>query len=816
MATVPSPSSLILDIEETLTKSGAINSTAELVSSLPADAAAALQRSQERTSNLSARLEANTSAGAAQASAASKIILEGIGAAQTIALQADTASLIAQTNVRAVDKAAGGHDARVRRATDQLDNEVELEALLDTRADIMDDEHSGIALIDQVINDFRAIGVDQDIQVVATDQARSISADKAATESVQRAATTETLVAETITQVTIAANQKVIAAKGNAQLYEVQLAQNQANAANLKTMLSTSDAEIDSIMKGYAISNSFENRKLQRETLQLRRDENERAAALSVITLRRQLIAESLDKLQLRVAAGTADTQITAQIRALEQQDINLLQSGIQLNIDEKTEQTKIDAAGVALEASQTALEASQLKLADEKDPTRRAAIQAANEGIIARVDREKFEFDELIAGQATRVATREGTLAAQEQQATLTQLNIQAATGKLSSVLALAREQERQITAAEGTRLANAQNVQNFQAFIYGDQAAESMDVIDQQLANNNPLYVLMRQLGSVKGPKGEFVLSAPGEYAKANERLAIFESAGAVPNTITGVRILREVRGLIQTAHEKKGAIIPADDIGLAVEFNRVTGEYLETVNSEIRFEDGTNPLQPLTIPQYINLSDKNSGFVNQPLTKILNDKGQTDTNIDQIMGHGFVAMQAGTLTLDQMVTGIVSLGSTIAVTNSTDENGLAVIGAPYQTAVNMRVLRPRGLVSSIFDTILSPIVDNPIISATATGLLAAGIVLTAPITGVPAVAGIGLATGGKAAVAGTAGAFLTSSLSTSATSDFMTLDIASPVTVRQYVVSVLSSTTLGGELTEKGEGQIAEAKEALFAPL
>lgn len=746
-------------------------STTDLIASLPADAARALQRSQRLTADLSAKTQANTALGAEQAEVASSAIVAGIAAQQLITLTQDQAALQAQRDTQAVDRAAGGHDARVRRATDQFENEQELETLAAKRAEIHDEEHSGIFIIDAIINDFRSLSTDIDIQEVHRDQATSIAADKAATASVQRASQTNILVAETVTEGSIVANQKVIAATGAAQLYEVQLAQNQSNAVSLKTQLSASNAEMQLIMDGYSLLNSAENRKVQREGHQLQIAANERASALSVITLSRQAVELELARLRLKLEGGVVDTKISAQIRALEQQETNLLQSGIDLNISEATESARIEAVGVALERSKVDLAAGELALEQEQDPTRKLAIEAQNQGLINRVEREEFEFQELKDTQAVRVARGQGQLDAQGQAATLADLSIQAAQGTLSAVLARAKEEQRVLTSSENTRLLNAQNIQGFQAFIGGKKAVETMDEIEQQLANNNPAYILMRQLGSAKGAKGEFVLAAPDQYALANERLAVFEGLYEVPNTIKGVRILREVRNRVQKLHEKSAANVPTDQIGRDIQFNKLTGEYLEEINAEYVFGDGTNPIEPLTIPQYIDLSDPKSGFVNQPLTKILNDKGQEDTNMNQIVSHGIVAMQGKALSLDQLVSGLVSLGSTIAVNNSTAQNGLAVIGAPYQERVNMRVLRPKGFAVSLIDTLLSSVTEQASFGASIIGPAAAtSLVLTAG----------------------------TISIASGVGSDFMIVNFASPVDVRQYIISILSSTTLGGDTT------------------
>lgn len=756
---------------------------------IPADAAAALARSSAIANDISDQLQANMEMGNQQAKALADAIITNVEADQTIALVADTAELKAQNRTIEVFQATGGHAAQVDRAKDAREFEIQLEALSERRADILDDEHVGIGIIDDVINGFRVQRTERKLETTIDQAVQNQQDIVNTTVTTQSAAQTNALVKQTVNEGTIAANQRKIAAAGDADLYRATLEQNASNAETLKTMLALSNQEMSNIMRGYELAGSVESRTLARERHALALREFTQTTALREISARRALIGEERERLQLQVDEGTADAKVKSQLLAVERSGIALEREVIALTIDDVTLENRIAASLLAREQAEVNLDAAKLALDRELDPKKEEALQAQLSATITAAERAEFEFEELQETADLRLAVKTGAKEAQDLNKIILAINARAATaleeGRTAEALAALEDARKARVDIAVVEADNAVTVQAYQSFIFGAHAVETSEVINSQLNSGNTLYALMRQLGSARGPNGEFILGTTP--AKADVNLILMEQHGVVSNDITGVRMLREVRNILQRQHEESPLTVPTDEIARAIEFNATAREYMKDKGSEIVFGDATNPFQPPTIPQLTTLSPT---LAAQPLfSDILMPEGNVDTNIDDIMAKGLVAMQANTISQEQVVEGIVAMGNTIGLNNNINHHGMATIGLPYISSVNMRVMRPRGFTASVLDTIQS---SKPasFIAPIGAGLITGAGILAAPVSGgvsIPVALGL------------SAGVTATAAVALQESSDFITLNIADPVAVRQHLIAILSSSSLGGEDTE-----------------
>ncbi len=731
------------------------------IAGIPANAAAALDRSTALAARISDELEANMDAGNRQAKALAKAIVIGVEAEQVKALQSDTADLLAKNQTIEINEALGGHAAQVDRAKDAFAFEIEIEALLEKRSDILDDKHVGIGIIDNVINGFRVNRTERILEATVIEATQNQQDIANATANTESASKTNALVKRTSNEGTIAANQRQIAASAAAALYEATLVQNRSNADTLQSMLSASNQEMSNIMRGYELVNSIQGSEIQRERHQLALQEFAQRSTMHEIAARRSIIAERIETLTLKVAEGTADARIESQLIAAKRDQVSLDREVIALTIDDATLEDRLAASKIARAQAEVNLDASGLALEeaenDAVDPEVIAAKKAVLAEAIIKSERAKFEFDELQETAGIRQATREGARESQKLNLLTQERTERIAAlleeGRKTEAVAELKQLERDREARALVEATDATDVQAYQSFIFGAHATEDVAVITARLKEGNEFYVLMRQLAATRGPNNEFILGASPAKAEANLTAIERFSGGPISNNITGIQILQEVRSILQKEDAKNPIIRQSmDDAALAIRFNARVIQYQEDNQTELHPGDSSNPFQPPTIPQMIELSkpaswkegDPPAGLGAHPLfSKVLKDN--VDTNVDNIVAKSLVAMEAGIVSLDEIVDGMVSMGNIIAINNNVNHHGMAAIGLPYMTEVNMRVTKPRVL-TSIFITNITSVGDvipfrNPLHDPNK-----------------PA--------------------------------NFITLDIADQVKVRQYIISMLAS--------------------------
>ena len=733
---------------------------------LPADAAAALAANNALAASINAQLQKNLDIGDEQAKTLADATVARIGAEQTKALVADTADLKAENNTIAIFEASGGQAAQLDRAKDAREFEIKLEALSEKRADILDDKHVGIGVIDAVINNFRVINTEKALEATAQQNAINQQAILSATAITESGSKTNLLVKKTANEATIVAGQTIIAATGQVELTNATLVQNRSRAETLQSMLANNSRMLSNTMAGFALEESIEGRELRREQHQLALRQDARNQKKDEIAIRRSQIAEQRETVTAGIEGRTANAREQAIFTSLDQQEVSLDQSILNLAEAVATSDDRIASAKLNRTQAETNLDIANLAFEqaqdDAENPEVAAAAKAKRDSAVIARDRARLELQEFEEEAGIRRSAKEGSLDAIELQNRIAKVQAEAtealAAGNRIEALAKLAESERLRTDEATTRAINVQNIRSYQSKLLGVDAMEDPAVIKNQLDLRNPLYEMMRQREATaeKDAQGNSKLNIGSTPAKAMAFLDQMEDAGlgVISNDITGVRILRAVSAILgKEDAENPQAAAALTEAGLAARFNARAIKYMEDNEEGIQWNDVTNPLQPLTIPQMVELAndakegEDPTGLASQPLfSKVLIPDGNIDPNPDAIFSKGIVAMQAGTISQDELVDGFVAWGNSIAINNNVNHHGMESIGLPHQTQVNMIMLKPRGIVDAFFAGMFDPKIT----------------------------------------------------LKSFRPDEFTTVNIADPVAVRQYLIAVMSSTTLGGEET------------------
>ena len=182
------------------------------------------------------------------------------------------ADLTAQNQTNAVFAAAGGIESQVKemsRLKEQGDN---INALFDQKADIMDDEHTGLGIIDFVINSFRTIPVQTDLKLAAKQYNATVGHVQnvtAAQEGFNRIIVANK---QTINDSTIAATYRKIEAESKMQGAEQDIRNVQHNS-DMMTRVAQADSRVTAnLLESYRLSGAAESRAITQERIGFERE----------------------------------------------------------------------------------------------------------------------------------------------------------------------------------------------------------------------------------------------------------------------------------------------------------------------------------------------------------------------------------------------------------------------------------------------------------------------------------------------------------------------------------------------------------------
>lgn len=239
----------------------------------------ALAKSEQRTTALQAEAEQRVAKTASATDVITSAISDITSAEQIIQSTQTAADLQAQNATIATFEAAGGTDTQVLLMEALAEDGARVNSLLDQKADIVDDEHTGIQIIDAVINGFRSIGVDEQLEVAREQQNQTVSQIQnisAATESFARQ---NALTKQTLNEASIQANYQRIAAEGNIKVAEAEIKGLNSNAAALASLAQADARTVANRLQLFRLENeteqlevSKERQKLQKEQMKIERE----------------------------------------------------------------------------------------------------------------------------------------------------------------------------------------------------------------------------------------------------------------------------------------------------------------------------------------------------------------------------------------------------------------------------------------------------------------------------------------------------------------------------------------------------------------
>ena len=186
-------------------------------------------------------------------------------AKQVISITEETASLGAQNAVIDAFNAAGGITEQTLLMSELNKDAAEVGRLLDIKADITDDEFTGIQIIDAAINDIRSAQTDASLDVARQQQAQTfkeITNITLATESIARSTA---LTKRTRNEATIEANLTAIKADTNIKVAEQQIRNVASNAQAFATAAAMDQRQVSNIIQGFRLQGEVKALELREE-----------------------------------------------------------------------------------------------------------------------------------------------------------------------------------------------------------------------------------------------------------------------------------------------------------------------------------------------------------------------------------------------------------------------------------------------------------------------------------------------------------------------------------------------------------------------
>ena len=303
------------------------------------EAQAALETEALTVAEGKGKLTANTAAATLATEAIQGAITEVADAASMVTELVGLADMKAQQANLAVFEAAGGQDAQVALAKALKEEGDRTAALLDKRTDIMDDEHTGIALIDAVVNGFRSIQTEIELESAQLEQAQTLKQIQNISASTESANLANTLTKQTVTAASIEASTKSIAAKASIQASEVEIQNLHANSIAVGQIMQADARAVENSLSVARLAGDIESRELAMEQMEIAKKRMKIAMEQMELELPAAQARLEVLNLQLkdlkdpkRIAAVTAQREQTVKDiednLVLEEQINNTIQKG--------------------------------------------------------------------------------------------------------------------------------------------------------------------------------------------------------------------------------------------------------------------------------------------------------------------------------------------------------------------------------------------------------------------------------------------------------------------------------------------------------
>lgn len=190
----------------------------------------------------------------------------GAKAKQTAQLQVQNANL-------KVLEAGGGHDIQVQLSRQQAEEGERLGELLNEKTDIMNDEFTGIGLIDQIINEFRSVQLDAEIESVATEKLNTDKQIQNLTASQEGFARVNTINTQTLSEAAIENNMEQIALTARLEASQTKIKNVHSNATLLASLTAANNALVSNATTLYGLDGEKRRQQLLTDAAKKREEE---------------------------------------------------------------------------------------------------------------------------------------------------------------------------------------------------------------------------------------------------------------------------------------------------------------------------------------------------------------------------------------------------------------------------------------------------------------------------------------------------------------------------------------------------------------
>ena len=289
--------------------------------------------SSERLTEITAATESRVAKTTSATGVITSAIQDMTASQQIINSTQNAADLQAQNATISAFEASGGTDTQVLLMKTLEEEGARVADLLDQKADIVDNETTGFDFLDAIINEFSAVSVDAQLEVARAEQVQTVTQIQNISAATESFARVNSLTKQTLNDASIQAEYENIAAQGRIKVAEADIKNLNSNAAAMDALANADARTVSNRLQLYRLENEEQSKELSKERQKLQREQ---------ITLAR-------DKMLLELPQAKAQLEAT-QIRLAEAKDPKR-KAALQLELD-----AKIKAAedSLAVEAQMT------------------------------------------------------------------------------------------------------------------------------------------------------------------------------------------------------------------------------------------------------------------------------------------------------------------------------------------------------------------------------------------------------------------------------------------------------------------------------
>lgn len=276
------------------------------------DIQSALTQSSARISSSIKNLEQSTKQTKAQTDVITSAVNEAVAATQITATAQMNADLQAQNSTIDAFEASGGAEIQAQLMATLKQDGDRVAALLDEKSDIVDDEFTGIGLIDGVINELRSFQTDLEIDAATAQQNQTLTQIQATTAATESFAKANALTKKTLNQGVIEANYKAIEAEGKIRGAEASLKGMKDNADAMVRLVNADQRGVANLLQVWRLEGEAEGRAITRERQSFQREQMQFAREKWEIDLPAAEINLKTAQLRLKTAQTTNSSDIQA------------------------------------------------------------------------------------------------------------------------------------------------------------------------------------------------------------------------------------------------------------------------------------------------------------------------------------------------------------------------------------------------------------------------------------------------------------------------------------------------------------------------